>query len=555
MRFDEIVAQLGDFGPYQKRLYFLMCWSFAIVSVQILAGVFIQATPKHRCALPGLLNDTYISQGPWHDELVNASIPWDSDEEMFDQCMLRRAPDGLDNDTASCDKWVYSKHPFKSTFVTDADLVCSEKSLVTYASMILMCGMLFGSLVLGVLSDIIGRKKVLVISTFGQLCSALSVAWAESYYVYAALRFFVSFFSVGLILTSFVMGMELVGAKKRRYAGVVVHLFWCLGLFIETGLAYGIRDWKYLQITITAPVSFILLLYIAMLPESPRWLLQRGKTEEAARILQSVANKNGVKLTEKFKSLEDVEIEGDKESIWQMFTHRVLLTRSLIVFFNWFVASMVYYGLSLNVGDLSGNIYLNFFLSAVVELVSYLCLLALLDRLGRKFWQCFSMILGGVACIATMFPVMYGGEDIQWVTVALSLVGKFGGSAGFVVIYLYTAEIFPTVMRNSGMGLCSLCARIGGILAPYIGDLNVIVDGDLGIALPLLIFGSLSVTAGLLVIFLPETSHKVLPDTVEDAKNFGLSYGSLTKNNTLSSSSVGKAQDQDNLAFSLDDSK
>ena len=56
--------------------------------------------------------------------------------------------------------------------------------------------------------------------------------------------------------------MELVGSSKRRYAGVISHFFWCFGIFAETGLAYGIRDWKYLQIAITAPMSIILLLYI-----------------------------------------------------------------------------------------------------------------------------------------------------------------------------------------------------------------------------------------------------------------------------------------------------
>ena len=48
-----------------------------------------------------------------------------------------------------------------------------------------------------------------------------------------------------------------------------------------------------------------------------------------------------------------------------------------------------------------------------------------------------------------------------------------------------------------------------------------IMSGDWGVALPLLIFGGLSVVAGLLVLFLPETSNTILPDTVEDAKNFG----------------------------------
>ena len=59
------------------------------------------------------------------------------------------------------------------------------------------------------------------------------------------------------------------------------------------------------------------------------------------------------------------------------------------------------------------------------------------------------------------------------------------------------------------------------ILFFFVYQQGNIIKGDLGIALPLVIFGGLSVGAGLLVLFLPETTNKVLPDTVEDAKNFG----------------------------------
>ena len=72
-----------------------------------------------RCALPHLSNDTYASQGPWHDDLVNASIPWDDKEEMYKQCDTYRGHSGLENDTGSCSEWVYSKDPFENTFVTD----------------------------------------------------------------------------------------------------------------------------------------------------------------------------------------------------------------------------------------------------------------------------------------------------------------------------------------------------------------------------------------------------------------------------------------------------
>ena len=211
-------------------------------------------------------------------------------------------------------------------------------------------------------------------------------------------------------------------------------------------------------------------------------------------------------------------MEGKGETIWQMFTSKVLVVRSLVIFFNWLVASLVYYGLSLNVGSLSGDIYLNFFLNALVELAAYIACLTFLDKAGRRPLQAGSMILAGAACIATMFPVI--AEADENITLVLSLIGKFGASAAFAIIFVYSAELFPTVMRNSGIGLSSFSARIGGVCAPYIADVGDVASGDLGIALPLIIFGGCSLLAGFLALLLPETLNRKLPDTVEDAENF-----------------------------------
>jgi len=57
------------------------------------------------------------------------------------------------------------------------------------------------------------------------------------------------------------------------------------------------------------------------------------------------------------------------------------------------------------------------------------------------------------------------------VTVTLAMLGKFGISAAFAIIYVWSAELFPTVVRNAGMGASSSFARVGGMVAPYIADL------------------------------------------------------------------------------------
>ncbi len=57
---------------------------------------------------------------------------------------------------------------------------------------------------------------------------------------------------------------------------------------------------------------------------------------------------------------------------------------------------------------------------------------------------------------------------LQTLALALEMAGKFGFTMAYCVIYIYTAELYPTVLRNLGIGMCSSAARIGSITAPYV---------------------------------------------------------------------------------------
>ncbi|KAH9525172.1 hypothetical protein Btru_000528, partial [Bulinus truncatus] len=398
-----------------------------------------------------------------------------------------------------------------------SNLVCDDQIYKTYANMALMGGMLVGSLTLGALSDKFGRKKIFLVSVCGEFLSSLATGFVHWYIPFIILRFATTFCDTGMIMSSYIIGVELVGPSKRKIAGIVAHMFFCFGIFIMTGVSYGIRTWNHLQIVLSCPTIF-LLSYVIFLPESPRWMLSTGRVHEASKIIRRVASKNRAAVSEKILSLEDVQLDGGGEKIWHMFTEPNLLFRCIAIFVNWCVASMVYYGLSLNVGSLTGDLFLNFFLYGVVECMAYVICLMFLDTAGRRLLQCLSMLLAGLACALTLFPVMYGSEEVSWMTVVLSLVGKFGASAAFAVIHIYTAELFPTVMRNSGMGLSSFMARTGGLLSPYIADIGVMIPGDMAKVIPLLIFGGASVVAGLLALGLPETANQMLPDTMQDIK-------------------------------------
>ena len=104
-----------------------------------------------------------------------------------------------------------------------------------------------------------------------------------------------------------------------------------------------------------------------------------------------------------------------------------------------------------------------------------------------------------------------------WLPVAIGMIGKFLISMTFAIAYLYTAELFPTKVRNLAVGMASTFARIGSISAPYIVDLL----GSIHAGIPVVIFGIASASAGLFSLMLPETLNKKLPESVAEVERAG----------------------------------
>ncbi|NWS43781.1 S22AD protein, partial [Probosciger aterrimus] len=97
--------------------------------------------------------------------------------------------------------------------------------------------------------------------------------------------------------------------------------------------------------------------------------------------------------------------------------------------------------------------------------------------------------------------------DQPMATTVLATIGKFTATASFSTSYVYSAELFPTVVRQTGVGLCSMSARLAGIIAPLMLLLERYHS-----AIPMAIFGSTPVVVGLLCFLLPETRGTDLVD-------------------------------------------
>ncbi|XP_061597026.1 solute carrier family 22 member 13 [Cololabis saira] len=501
MNFDQILAAIGGFGRYQKILYIWICLPQILLAFHMMVSIFTGATPPHRCresSDPGAGNQTLIPA----TDTVNLSLSNSS-------CFLS---DPQQQDVPCSHGWVYSREVFQSTTVTEWDLVCSKAGLNSLGSSIYMSGLLVGSVLFGAMADRYGRRFVLLLSIALQTVFGVAVAFAPNFPVYVILRFAVGATISGVIINAFVLGTEWTCTKRRMLAGIITDYAFGLGYMLLAGVAYLIRDWRKLQLAISAP-GFLLIFYIRVLPQSARWLLANDRREEAVALLRKAALINGRVLPPAVQVDKNV-LGGAKRShsVVDLVRRPQMRKRTIILFYIWFVNVLVYYGLSLGVSRLGTNLYLTQFVFGLVEIPARTLVLLVLP-FSRRLSQSGFLAVGGLACLLMLtIPA-----DHPNLLTGLAMVGKFGITASFAVIYVYTAELFPTVVRQTGIGVSSMFARMGGVLAPVINMLH-----NHSPATPLIIFGMSPLLGAILALALPETTNRPLPDTLEEAENWDI---------------------------------
>ncbi|XP_031695143.1 solute carrier family 22 member 4-like [Anarrhichthys ocellatus] len=530
--YDEDTAFLGQNGPYFWNTFFLLNTVFVSTGFNGLYIVFVGATPKHHCLIP----DVNLTE-EWTKAIV--PITTVDGEEVQSQCSRYRldvvrnlSAQGLvpgrdvnltDLEQERClDGWHYSKDIYRSNIVTEWDLVCDDKWKVPFASSTLFVGYLFGSLISGHLSDRYGRKKVVFISLAAQCLSVLLQSFSHSWRMFCIMFLFVGASQISLYISAFVLGTEVLSKTMRvLFTTLGAFLFYCIGYMTLPWIAYGIREWR----TLLAVLSMTSVVYIPLwwfIPESPRWLITQGRIDEAEAIVREASRKNKVEAPPViFKESEGIS-PSRTYSMLDVLKSKNIRCITLMCLVLWMAINIGYFGLSLNTSNLSGDPFMNCFLSATSEVPAYIVSTCLLRRCPRKaLLSSFLVIGGGVLLLIQFIP-----NTLQYVALALEMTGKFGFTMAFSIVYIYTAELYPTVLRNVGMGMCSSAARIGSITAPY-----VIYLGTYNKVLPYILMGSLTIASSVVNFFLPETLNRDLPETMEQMQEYqGLCNGPKKRN-------------------------
>lgn len=398
-------------------------------------------------------------------------------------------------------------------------LVCGERYKVGLVQAIFFAGCMVGAGVFGHLSDsFLGRKGALQVACFLNAVFGLLTALSPNYWVYAALRLLTGFSTGSVGLCSFVLANEPIGPSRRGVAGMSTFYFFSSGIAVLAGIAALVQSsWRLLYVVTSLPSLAYVLAVLPFVAESPRWYLVRRRADDALRVMRDIAAANGRRIPDGVTlKLDDEGDEADggnkieesstasSGSILDVFrskTTRVRLVLSVLINL---LCSVVYYGLSLNVVNLKTNLYVSVVVNSLAEMPAYLLTALLLDRFGRKPLGIGTMLLSGVFC--TIGSFLPGVGAMRLVRMACGVVGIFGMAATYNLLFIYSAELFPTVVRNAALGCTSQAAQMGAILAPL-----VVVLGE---RVPFAVFGVSGIIGGLLVFYLPETMNKPLYDTM-----------------------------------------
>lgn len=340
-----------------------------------------------------------------------------------------------------------------------------------YIGSIGLVGMALGAVLAGTFAEKLGRKKVFAITLvlYGLSTGLCGLSW--NYESLLFFRFLVGFGLGGQLPVAVTLMTEYSPSHKRGLFIVLLESFWALGWLAAAVIAYVLiprYGWPIAFFIGAIPAVYVFIVW-RHVPESVRYLVQKGRLNEAHEIVSSMEKQAGFKVHEQIVAPAfERAATATTQSVKELF-RPALVGRTLLLWLIWFGIVYSYYGIftwlpSLMVGQ--GYALFKTFeyvlIMTVAQLPGYFTAAYLVDRWGRKP----TLALFLVACAISSYFFGQGGSANQ-VLLWGSLMSFFNLGA-WGVIYTYTPELYPTQVRALGSGWAAAVGRFGGIAAPSV---------------------------------------------------------------------------------------
>jgi MFS transporter, putative metabolite:H+ symporter len=380
-------------------------------------------------------------------------------------------------------------------------------------------GQLAGALVFSALAEKIGRIRgttaaIAIMSVLGFGC-----ALARNFTALLASRLVQGIGVGGEMPVAATYINELSRAHGRGRFFLLYEMIFPLGLMATGQIgawlvpAYG---WRAIFVLGGVP-GLVITFLVARLPESPRWLIAKGRLVEAEAVIEqmeaSTARRVPVAAAAPAFTAQIAQASASPDRGWSELFSKVYRLRTVIVWALWATAYFVANGLNNWMPALYNTVYhLNLrqslraaSMTNVAQVVVLLICAFCIDRAGRRNWTVGAFMAGG-GMLA--FLGLTGARNVSAVMVLGTLGYGFIGSIA-AVLYLYTPEIYPTRMRAVGTGLATSWLRIASAAGPAI--VGWLVDAS-GVHSVFWMFAAVSVIGAIAATLMVETSDRRLEE-------------------------------------------
>jgi putative MFS transporter len=376
-------------------------------------------------------------------------------------------------------------------------------------------GQLFGALFFGWIADRIGRLRALALSIALYSISALACAFAWDYTSLMTLRFIEGLGLGGEVPVAAAYIGEMAKAKGRGFFLVYESIF-TVGLLLANLLGlYLVPHFGWQSMFILGAFPALVALYLrAKLPESARWLADRGRSEEADAIVTNI-EKQAMADGHKLPPPEPVTgVASRLAGSWGEMFGGVYRARTFSVWALWFCAYFCSWGMTgwaatiyTTVFKLDISTALRYSLAtSVASIVSGFAVAFLIDITGRRKWF-IGAFLGAAITLGSLWWV--GPYSPEFVMVMLTTAFLFIGSISSM-LFLYTAEIYPTRLRARGTSSGTAFNRLASSIGPPIVG---VLLGAYGLASIYLLLACVALVGTIVsVFFVVETRERVMEE-------------------------------------------
>ena len=499
---DEALKACGDSNWYQIRVTIILALQSTVIAFILQGQPFLFLPPKFVCHNPN--GESFLC-------------------EETEGC---KEPTPMIDPNAS------------NSLVVHFGLYCDREYLKGLTQTLFFVISNISTLVFSFLADYKGRKiTILILYCIGSL-PLIVAAFAQNWVMFMVFLIMAGIGVNPFSALCFVLLSESAGERLRQLSSIALLITWGVGELLFVPIAYYFPDWHILLLYwIAIPLTVQIVSYVWVY-ESPKFLIMKKRFIEAKEVLLKIAKVNRINppefsLAEEVKAVENgyesVRIENlDQNDLlsehklserkkkakqqkkiytyYDLFKYPSQRRITLILCVAYFGIYLTYYGGIFALDSLGSNIYITALLTDCAELVAYLASNPVVRFMRRKI--SFPTIFFAMAICCMMFLFV----ENPTVYMFLAMLTKFFVSVNFSIVFIYTAELYPTTVRSLGIGLTTFVGKFGAALAPIlISEFKYTLNIH-----PMVAFGIFSIFAGITVCFLKETFKVDLGDDIPE---------------------------------------